>query len=345
MKLFEPHRLGLGVRLAALAPGLPTRVVSNAALHAMGAPLTAEEMEKLTGITERRWVDDGQAASDLALLACRGALARARRAPEDVERLILGTVSPDHPSPSTACAVQHALGLRQVPAFDVSAACSSFVYALELACRSVATGEAVVLAAAADVRSRYLDVHDRATCALFGDGAVAAVVERGPVGEGIVAIGLGADGSGVKSVYVPAGGSREPVTVEAVRANRHRLTMQDGPAVYLQAVDGMLSLAQSVLDAQGLTFADVKLLVPHQANRHLLQRLSRFARVPSEKVMINVETLGNTSGASCGLALEAALTQGRVAAGDLVLLLAAGAGYTAGAALLKVDQALLDAMH
>lgn len=337
MKIFKPRALGFGLRLSGLGIGLPERRVTNADLQAMGAPMSADEMGKLTGITERRWAAPEQAASDLALLACREALTRSKRAPAEIERLVLGTVSPDHPSPSTACAVQHALGLGQVPAFDVSAACSSFVFALELAARSVATGEQAVLAAAVDVRSRYLDVSDRATVALFGDGAVAAVVEKGPVGEGLIAIGVGSDGSGVKSVYVPAGGSREPVTAEAIAQKRHRLTMQDGPAVYLQAVDGMLDIAKQVLDSEGLGFDDVKLVVPHQANKRMLDRLARFAGLPPEKVVITVDTLGNTSGASCGLALERALSQGRVAPGEKVLLVAAGAGYTAGAALLSFD--------
>src|SRR5207248_2425290 len=148
---------------------------------------------------------------------------------------------PDHMSPSAACIAQKALGMGDAPAFDVTASCSGFLYALDLAARAVCTGDTYALACAADVRSRFLDPRDRATCALFGDGAGAALVASGPVGRGILAIGLLADGSGAKSVYVPAGGSREPATAETVAARKHSIRMAEGPQVYLTAVEGMVA--------------------------------------------------------------------------------------------------------
>jgi 3-oxoacyl-[acyl-carrier-protein] synthase-3 len=343
MNVFRPASMNRGVRLASVASHLPARVVTNADLVALGAPLSDDEMVRLCGVRERRWVADGEATSDLAVAAAKLALARAGIDASHVDRLVVGTVSPDYTSPSCACLVQHALGMGHAPAFDLTASCSGFLYALDCAARAIATGDRNVLAVAADVRSRFLDVHDRATCALFGDGAGAALLTECPPGEGLLAIGLVADGSGARSVYVPAGGSREPATAETVAAGRHTIRMEEGPQVYLTAIEGMLSVAEQLLASLGMTFADVDLVVPHQPNLRILERMAKLARLPPEKVFVNIEGVGNVSGATCAIALDAALAAGRARAGDLVLLVSAGAGYTAGAALLSVDPALAGA--
>lgn len=340
VKVFKPGELGRGVAIRGTGSHLPARVVTNADLADMGAPLAPAEMEKLTGVRERRWVGEGEATSDLAAGAGRAALAMAGLAPAALERLVLATVSPDHPSPAAACATHAALGLPPIPAFDVAAACAGFVYALDLAARCVATGDAAVLAIAADVRSRWLDVTDRATCALFADGAGAAVLTPGPVGEGLVAVGTVADGAGARSIYVPAGGSREPASAASVAAGRHAITMTDGPKIYLEAVAGMLAVAHATLAACDLTFADIDLLVPHQANYHIVKRVAWKAGVPLARVACNIERVGNISGATTAVALDEALRAGRLGAGAKVLVVAAGAGYTAGAALIVVDAAL-----
>jgi len=334
MNIYRPKN----VRLAALGRYVPQRVVTNAELERLGAALSAAEMQQLSGITERRWAAAEQSTSDLAAAACREAMQRA--GVKGVDRLVLATVSPDHVSPSTACAVQKLLELPPVPSFDVVAACSGFLFALDTAARAVETGDRAVLAAAAEVRSRFLDLKDRSTCALFGDGAAAAVVAPG---RGLLGIGLLSEGSGLESVYVPAGGAREPATAETVANRRHFIHMKDGPAVYFQAVEGMRSVAEELVQAFGLTLGDVDLVVPHQANRRLVDRLGRLCGIPQEKVMTNIERLGNTAGASVALALEEALRTKRVKPGAKVLLVTAGAGYTAGAALLEVDEALLAA--
>jgi 3-oxoacyl-[acyl-carrier-protein] synthase-3 len=341
MRVFEPHRFGLGVSLQGLAAALPARVVTNEDLVALGAPLTAEEMVKLSGIQTRRWLSDGESTSDLATRACVEALKRGAMGPADVRRLVLATVSPDHPSPATACFVHRNLGLGEVPSYDVTATCTGFVFALEQAARTVATGDEAVLAVAADARSRWLDVKDRATCALFGDGAAAALVTPGAVGSGVLAVGTLTEGSGVHSVHVPAGGARLPASAATVEARQHFIRMADGPAVYMQAVEGMLATAEALLKHVGMAFSEVDLLVPHQPNRRLLERMVRLARLPMEKVVVNVERLGNMSAASTPVALVEALEARRVGVGAHVLLVAAGAGYTAGAALLKVDEAML----
>lgn len=333
MKIFRPQR----ARLVSLGRYIPERVVTNADLAKLGAAMTEAEMQQLSGIVERRWAAPEDATSDLAARACREAMQRAGT--KDIDRLILATVSPDHISPSTACAVQKLLELPPIPSFDVVAACSGFLFALDAAARAIDTGDRAVLAVAAEVRSRFLDLQDRSTCALFGDGAAAAVLVQGE--PNLLGIGLLSEGSGLKSVYVPAGGSREPATAETVAQRRHSIRMQDGPAVYFQAVEGMQSVAEELLKAFGLAFKDVDLVVPHQANRRLVDRLGRLCGIPQEKVMTNIERLGNTAGASVGLALEEALRTKRVKPGAKVLLVTAGAGYTAGAALLQVDEALL----
>lgn len=336
MRLFVPGDIGRGIRILATGSYLPERQVSNADLVAAGAPLDDEEMVRLTGIHSRHWAAPEQATSDLAIAAARQALERADCSPEAVDRLVLATVSPDYPSPSTACLVHAGLSLGSAPAFDVAASCSGFLYALDVAARSVATGDERVLAVAAEIRSRYLDVEDRATCALFGDGAGAALLAPGPVGTGLIAIGLVADGAGAHSIYVPAGGTREPASAETVAARRHRLHMTDGPRIYVDAVNGMLHAAKTVLDRVGVAFADVDLVIPHQANLHILKRLAWKAKVPMDKVYVNIERVGNISGATCAVAFDEALIAGRIGPGSKVLFMAAGAGHTAGAALYEV---------
>jgi 3-oxoacyl-[acyl-carrier-protein] synthase III len=337
VRFFRPADLQRGVRLASMGRYLPSHEVTNAQLIAEGAPLTEAEILQLCGIATRRRAAPDEATSDLAAHACRHALARAGRTAAEVDRLVLATVSPDYVSPSTACSVQTALGLSQVPAYDLTAACSGFLFALDAAARALCTGDHLVLAAAAEIRSRFVNPTDRATCALFGDGAAAAVVVEGPVGKGLLALGLASDGTGVRSVYVPAGGTREPASEKTVREGRHLIHMQDGPLVYLHAVEGMIDTAEALLKDSKLTWADVDLVVPHQPNRRLIDRLVRLARLDPEKVFINVDRLGNTAGAACPLALEEAISSGRAGEGARVLLVAAGAGYTAGAALLEVD--------
>jgi 3-oxoacyl-[acyl-carrier-protein] synthase-3 len=331
------------VRILATGSYLPARTVSNRDLVEMGAPLSEDEMVRLCGVRTRRWVADGEATSDLAIAAARAALAGVGPEAGGVDRILLGTVSGDHSSPATACLVQHALGLGMVPACDLAAACSGFLYVLDASARAVETGGDHVLAIAADVRSRYLDVTDRATCALFGDGAGAAVLGPGPEGEGLLALGLVADGSGARSIYVPAGGSREPASAGSVAAGRHRIVMADGPQIYVHAVDGMLQVATRLLGDLGMSFADVDLLIPHQANYHVIKRLAWKAGLPLEKVWINVDRVGNISGATVAVGLDEAARSGKLRPGSRVLLVAAGAGYTGGAALYVMDEELLAA--
>jgi 3-oxoacyl-[acyl-carrier-protein] synthase III len=342
MRIFRPADYGRPVRLAGTGRYLPERVVDNAALAEMGAPLTPDEVVRLCGVESRRWAADGQATSDLAIAAGRAALTRSGLRDESISRVLVGTVSPDYMSPACACLVQNGLGLPPVPAMDLTAACSGFLYALDVAARAVVTGDDAVLAVAADVRSRFVDLSDRGTCALFGDGAGAAVVVPGDDPRtGLVAIGLTADGSGAHSVYVPAGGSRRPASAESVAARAHTIQMKSGPAVYLAAVEGMLGTAAALLEAEGLSFEDIRWVVPHQPNKRILDRMGRLGGIPEGRIYKNIQRVGNISGATVAVALDEILSAGQAEVGDKLLLLAAGAGYTAGAALLVVDAALL----
>lgn len=324
-----------GVRLAATGSYLPERIVTSEEIAARpGSPLTAAEIAKLTGIEQRHWVAEGEATSDLAVGAGRQVLERA--GVSKVDRLLLSTTSPDYPSPATACIVQRGLGLAPAPAYDLSAACAGFLFALDAATRAVLTGDDDVLVLAADVRSRFVDPDDRATCALYGDGAGGALLSAGPAGEGVLAIYLAADGEGAEAIHIPAGGSRRPATAETVAAREHYLRMVDGPRVFLTALEGMSQTAEALLEATGLTLDDVDLVVPHQPNRMILDRLCRYMRLPPEKLFVNVHRTGNMSSASIAVALDEAVTSGRAREGSLVLLLGGGAGFCAGAALLRM---------
>ncbi len=339
LRILKPAALGRGVRIRATGAYLPERVVTNADLAALGAPLGDEEIRRLSGIRERRWAAPEQATSDLASLAARDAAARAGASLSEVQRLVLATVSPDHPSPSAACVAHHTLGLPPIPVLDLTASCSGFVYALDHAARAVLTGDDTVLAVAADIRSRFLNLKDRSTCALFGDGAGAAILGPAAPDTGLVAIGLTADGAGARSVFVPAGGSREPIATP----ERHAIHMAEGPQVYFTAVEGMWRAAEQLLAACSLSLADVDMLVPHQPNRRIIDRLQKLTKLAPERVWSNVERLGNMSGASAAVALHECLASGRLAKGARVLIVAGGAGYTVGAALLIVDEALVAA--
>lgn len=341
MRVLDLRKLSQGVRIAATGAYLPSRIVTNDDLVQAGGPLSAEEIEKGLGIRERRRAAPEEATSDLAAHACRRALESAGVDAASVQRLVLATVSPDHPSPSTACFVHHLLGLVDAPAFDMTATCAGFVYALDQAVRAVLTGEDRVLVAAADIRSRYVDPKDRASFAVFGDGAAAALVSSSSPGTGILGIGLFADGSGRESVIVRAGGSRKPASTETLAAGEHFVRMADGPQVYLAMIEGMILTSERILSGMGLTMDDITMIVPHQANGRVLGRLARLLRVGEERIFSNVAQYGNMSGASTPVAFHEALQSGRLKSGDLVLLVAGGAGYTAAAAIVKVDDELL----
>jgi 3-oxoacyl-[acyl-carrier-protein] synthase-3 len=284
-----------------------------------------------TGIRERRIADKSIATSDMALAAARIALAGRGIAPSDLDTIIVCTVTPDMMFPSTACLVQDCLGAKGAWGFDLVAACSGFVYGLTVAAHLVSAGtHRYVLVIGADTMSRIIDYTDRATCVLFGDGAGAFLVEPSDDPTlGFIGHLNEIDGSGAQFLCMPAGGSRLPASADTV-ANRLHFVKQGGQQVMKFAVRTMYELCDRLLQKHGLSPSDVKLLIPHQANKRIITATAERLGLPEESVVIDIDKYGNTTAATIPLATEDALTDGRLKKGDLVLFAAVGAGYTAG---------------
>jgi 3-oxoacyl-[acyl-carrier-protein] synthase-3 len=288
-----------------------------------------------TGIRERHVVDKGIATSDLAAEAAKIALARGGIDPQEIEAIIVATVTPDMLFPSTACLVQNKLGMKNVWGFDLSAACSAFVYALQTGAQFVIAGtHKKVLVIGADVMSSILDYTDRATCILFGDGAGAVVLEASDDGEGIIDFHHEVDGSGGCSLYMPAGGSLNPATHETVDKKMH-FVHQDGQAVFKYAVRKMGEACEKVLARNGVSAADINCFIPHQANQRIINATAERVGLKPESVIINIDRYGNTTAGTIPLAMQTAVEEGRLKKGDLVMLASVGAGFTVGATLLR----------
>jgi 3-oxoacyl-[acyl-carrier-protein] synthase-3 len=288
-----------------------------------------------TGIRERHVVDKGVATSDLAAEAAKIALARGGVDPQEIEAIIVATVTPDMLFPSTACLVQNKLGIKNVWGFDLSAACSAFVYALQTGAQFVMAGtHKKVLVIGADVMSSILDYTDRATCILFGDGAGAVILEPSEDGDGIIDFHHEVDGSGGCSLYMPAGGSLNPATHETVDKKMH-FVHQDGQAVFKYAVRKMGEVCEKVLARNGVSASDVDCFIPHQANQRIINATAERVGLKPESVIINIDRYGNTTAGTIPLAMQTAVEEGRLKKGDLVLLASVGAGFTVGATLLR----------
>ncbi|MCH6544900.1 MAG: ketoacyl-ACP synthase III, partial [Deltaproteobacteria bacterium] len=254
----------------------------------------------------------------------------------DLDAIIVGTCTPDYPMPSSACVLEDMLGARKVFSFDVNAACSGFLNALAVTDSFVRTGKIRnALVVGTDVLSRVINWHDRTTCVLFGDGAGAIVVGASSDGNrGILSTRLRTDGSYAKTLYVPAGGSLKPASIETIESKQHTITM-NGKEVFKIAVRAMEEISREVLEEANVSIDEVSLVIPHQANRRIINALAERLKVPLEKVVVNVDKYGNTSAASVPVALDEAWRQGRIAAGDTVLLNSFGAGFAWGAALIR----------
>jgi 3-oxoacyl-[acyl-carrier-protein] synthase III len=288
-----------------------------------------------TGIRERHVVDKGMATSDMATEAAKCALLRQGASPKDLDALIVATVTPDMLFPSTACLVQHKLGAEGVWGFDLSAACSAFVYALQTGAQFLASGaHKKVMVIGADTMSSILDYTDRATCILFGDGAGAVILEPGEDGMGLIDFEHEIDGSGGCSLYMPGGGSLNPSTHETVDKKMHYVH-QDGQAVFKYAVRKMGDVCERLLTRNGVTAADIDCFIPHQANQRIIKATAERVGLTPEKVVINIDRYGNTTAATIPLAMQTAMDEGRLKKGDLVLLASVGAGFTVGATLLR----------
>jgi len=306
--------------------------------------LTNEDLEKMvetndqwiverTGIRKRHIAAPEVATSDMAVEAARGVLTQRGIPATDLDAIIVCTVTPDMLFPSTACLVQDRLGARGAWGFDLVAACSGFVYGLTTAAHFVMAGtHRKVLVIGADTMSRVIDYTDRGTCILFGDGAGAMLIEPAAEGEGFIGFLNEVDGSGGDYLKMPAGGSRMPATAETV-AQRLHYVKQDGQQVFKYAVRKTFEMCRDLLARHGLTAQDVKLLIPHQANRRIIMAAAERLGLRCDQVMINIERYGNTTAATIPLAARDAVEAGRLHKGDLVVFAAVGAGFTVGANL------------
>lgn len=321
------------VKISAVGAWVPPRVLTNADLEKM-VDTTNEWILERTGIRERHIADPEIATSDMALNAARIALEERGTTAEDVDAIILCTVTPDHMFPSTACIVQHKLGAKHAWGFDLVAACSSFVYGLTTAAHLVGSGShKKVLVIGSDTMSRIIDYKDRSTCVLFGDGAGAFLIEPGEEGgPGFIGFRNELDGSGGEALRMPAGGSRMPPTHETIDQRLH-FVHQEGQAVFKFAVRRMGEISSELLAAHNLKPTDVKLMIPHQANRRIILACADRLGIPHEKVLINIERYGNTTSGTIPIATREAMDTGRLQKGDLVLFAAVGAGFTVGANL------------
>ncbi len=327
-------RSGRSVHIAGIGSFAPERVLTNQELEKM-VDTTDEWITTRSGIKERRIAAEGQATSDLALEAARAALADAGLGPKDVDLIVVATASPDMLFPSTACQLQHKLGAGNVPAFDLSAACSGFIYGLEVGRQFVASGaHETVLVVGADKLSSITDWTDRATCVLFGDAAGAVVLRHEPGRRGILSTLLGADGSQKEILNVPAGGSAMPASEQTVRERMHCIRMS-GREVFKIAVNAMLRAAREAVARSGLSLEEISWVIPHQANMRIIEAISDRLGLGMEKFQVNLQQYGNTSAASIPVAFDEAVRKGRIKRGDNVLLVAFGGGLTWGSAVIE----------
>ncbi len=322
-------------KISALGTFVPPRLLTNADLEKM-VETSDEWIIERTGIRERHIVDKGVATSDLAIEAASEALKERGWASSDLDAIIVATVTPDMFFPSTACVVQHKLGAKGVWGFDLSAACSAFVYALQVGAQFIATGaHKKVLVIGADVMSSIIDYTDRATCVIFGDGAGAVTLEPADDDSlGVIDFMHEVDGSGGCSLYMPGGGSLHPSTRETVDKRMHYVH-QDGQAVFKYAVRKQADLCEKILQRNGLKGSDIDAFIPHQANRRIITATADRLGLRPESVIINIDRYGNTTAGTIPLAMETARQEGRLKKGDLVLLAAVGAGFTVGVTLLR----------
>ncbi len=313
---------------------VPERVLTNEEL-ARTVDTNDAWIVSRTGIRQRHIADSRDTTASLAVQAARNALEVADLSPRQLDLIIVATSSPEHLFPATACLVQDELGAANAGAFDLSAACSGFMYAMGMAANSIRAGaHQNVLVVGAETLSRIVNWKDRGTCILFGDGAGAFVLQARPIPGGVLSTLIRSDGSGGTSLWVPAGGSRMPTTFDTVRDNLHTIHM-DGKEVYRFATRVMASAAREVVHSAGLTMDDIALVVPHQANRRIIESAARNLDLPEDRFFINLDRYGNTSTASIPIAVCEAVDCGRIRPNDHLVMVGFGAGLTWGAAVVQ----------
>ncbi len=322
-------------RIAGLGTFLPEKLLTNKYFESI-LETSDEWIVTRTGMRERHVVSPGESVATVAVEAGKRALADAGIDAEEIELLILATATPEQPIPATAALIQPALGVRRAVCFDLSAACSGFLYALKVARQFFITGEvSTAMVIGAETLSRYVDYTDRATCVLFGDGAGAAVLKAAPAGEGILRVAWHTDGTYADFIQMPGGGSKYPPNVKEHIDNKLPFIKMRGNETFKVAVRSLTDVCLEVLQQAGVSIDEVSLFVPHQANQRILSAVGERLGLPAEKIYVNLEKVGNTSAASIPLALRDALDEGRLKRGDLVLSAAFGGGLTWAAALVR----------
>jgi 3-oxoacyl-[acyl-carrier-protein] synthase-3 len=322
------------VTITGLGVYVPPTVLTNDDL-ARRLDTSDEWITTRTGIKRRHLAGPDQATSDLGIIAARAALADAGVTAADLDLIIVGTATPDALFPATACLLQDQLGAARAGAFDLLAACSSFVYGLNTAAQLIATGAInTALVVGAETLSRLVDWTDRRTAVLIGDGAAAAVLQPSSGAAGIYSSVVGANGAAGEMIKLPAGGSRLPVTSEVIERNLHRAYM-DGQAVFKLAVRTIPGLIRTAVDRAGWTLADIDLVVPHQANLRIIDAMAEQLSIPRDRFFVNIQEYGNTSAASVPLALYEARQAGRLSDGDRIVMAAFGGGFTYAACTMR----------
>jgi 3-oxoacyl-[acyl-carrier-protein] synthase-3 len=325
------HRIA--AKITGVAGCVPPKVLTNADLEKMVAT-NDEWIRTRTGIRERHIVEKGTPTSHLAVQAAQTLLAQTKTDPNEIDLIVLATVTPDMMFPATACLVQDQLGATKAWGFDLSAACAGFAYALTVGAQFAAGAHKKVLVIGSDTMSSIIDYKDRGTAILFGDGAGAVLLEPASDNEGILDFAHDVDGSGGNFLYMPGGGSLHPSTHETVDKNMH-VVHQEGSQVFKYAVRRMAELAVNLLERNGFKSDDLALVVPHQANLRIIRAMQERLGVEDSKVMVNIDRYGNTTAGTIPLGLRDAVAEGRLKKGDLVLLVAVGAGYTTGGVLMR----------
>ena len=322
-------------KITALGTYVPPRILTNHDLEKM-VETTDQWILERTGIRERHLADTGVAASDLAVEAVKNLLKTHPFDLQELDLIVVGTVTPDMMYPSTACLVQNKLGIQRTWGFDVSAGCSGFVYALNTGAEFIESGRyKKVLVIGSDVNSSMTDYTDRAVCIIFGDGAGAVLLEpAGPGEQGIIDMVAQVEGAGGQYLNMPGGGSLHPASHETVDKKMH-VIHQDGQQVFKYAVKKMAEMTERVLQKNGLSGKDVDCFIAHQANKRIIMATAERLKMPLEKVIVNIDRYGNTTAGTIPLAMQTAVDEGKLKRGDLVLLAAVGAGFTSGATLLR----------
>jgi 3-oxoacyl-[acyl-carrier-protein] synthase-3 len=313
---------------------VPERILTNAELGRM-VDTSDEWITTRTGIKERRLAAKNEFTSDLAAQAALRAMHRAGVTPEQIELIIVATITPDMPFPSTACLVQRKIGAHRAAAFDLEAACSGFIYGLEIAQQFIMSRTYdTVLVIGAEKLSSIVDWKDRNTCVLFGDGAGAAILQNRPNAHGLLTAVMGADGRKADLLFMAGGGSRCPATAESVASGMHYLRME-GKEAFKNAVQAMQTAAQEALRRCEIDISRIKCIIPHQANRRIIDAVAERLGAKPEQLFVNLHKYGNTSAASVAIALDEAVASGRIQRGDLILMVVFGAGLTWGAAVIE----------